>query len=293
MLALQKRQKKSKWKMGLVIVLLAITCIGGAELAVCRVMDPALYQRVISPVKERLMVAGEELGEIKRRLVEHVEAEEPPEEQFAASPDDWVEPASEADADLTRFELRGEEELLTGGSRDIVYYNQWDEAWSEKPFGSDRIGAYGCGPTVMAMAVSSLTEQTMNPADMACWTKDNRHWSKKRGSRLSLIEGGALAYGLRAEGVQDLNAEHLRQELASGKMMVALVSKGHFTNGGHFILLRGATLDGGILVADPSSRGRSLTVWDAQLILDELSVSRNNGAPLWSLSPLISSMQLD
>ena len=35
------------------------------------------------------------------------------------------------------------------------------------------------------------------------------------------------------------------------------MSAGHFTSGGHFILLRGVTLDGNILVADPNSRARS------------------------------------
>ena len=59
---------------------------------------------------------------------------------------------------------------------------------------------------------------------------------------------------------------------------------GHFTRSGHFILLRGITLGGDILVADPNSLQRSLTVWDAQLILDELSRSNSSGGPLWALS---------
>ena len=59
---------------------------------------------------------------------------------------------------------------------------------------------------------------------------------------------------------------------------------GHFTQGGHFILLRGVTLSGMILVADPNSEERSLMEWDPQLILDELSASTASGAPLWVLS---------
>ena len=60
---------------------------------------------------------------------------------------------------------------------------------------------------------------------------------------------------------------------------------GHFTSGGHFIVLRGVTLTGKLLVADPVSDERSLMEWDPQLILDELSASRHNGAPLWVISP--------
>lgn len=79
-------------------------------------------------------------------------------------------------------------------------------------------------------------------------------------------------------------ADRLLQELSAGKLGVALVRAGHFTQGGHFILLRGATLDGGVLVADPNSRERSLSVWDPQLILDELSASQERRrAPLVSL----------
>ena len=54
----------------------------------------------------------------------------------------------------------------------------------------------------------------------------------------------------------------------------------------HFIVLRGVTLTGEVLVADPNSRDRSLALWDAQLILDELSSSRIDGAPLWCFSML-------
>ena len=99
------------------------------------------------------------------------------------------------------------------------------------------------------------------------------------------MRGAAAAYGLKAESLPDCDAERLRLELAAGKVAVALMTKGHFTSGGHFILLRGATLDGGILVADSNSRDRSLAVWDPQVILDELSKSRTAGAPLWLLSP--------
>ena len=73
--------------------------------------------------------------------------------------------------------------------------------------------------------------------------------------------------------------------LRDGGLVVALVGPGHVTDGGHFILVRGTTLAGEILVADPNSLERSLTAWDPQIILDELSSARDNGAPLWALFP--------
>ena len=45
---------------------------------------------------------------------------------------------------------------FTDGSTEVVYYNQLDERYAGKPYGTDHIGGYGCGPTSMAMVVSSL-----------------------------------------------------------------------------------------------------------------------------------------
>jgi hypothetical protein len=99
-----------------------------------------------------------------------------------------------------------------------------------------------------------------------------------------VVAGTAQAYSLQVESLAGCSQEELCDALLAGKMLVALMGPGHFTNGGHFILLRGVTLDGKILVADPNSRERSLTLWDPQLILDELSSSTSDGAPLWALS---------
>lgn len=97
------------------------------------------------------------------------------------------------------------------------------------------------------------------------------------------MEGTAQAYGLEAEPLKEQTPEALRDALLSGKMLVALMGPGHFTNNGHFILLRGVTLSGTILVADPNSQERSLCEWDPQLILDELSSNRASGGPLWTV----------
>ena len=69
--------------------------------------------------------------------------------------------------------------------------------------------------------------------------------------------------------------------LAGGKLVVALMSKGHFTSSGHFIVLRGVTSDKKILVADPSSYKRSEKAWDFSIILNEASKSAGAGGPFW------------
>ncbi|MFQ7450325.1 MAG: C39 family peptidase [Flavonifractor plautii] len=78
------------------------------------------------------------------------------------------------------------------------------------------------------------------------------------------MEGTASAIGLKAEAYEADSADALVQQLASGHLFVALMTRGHFTERGHFIILRGVTLEGRVLVADPNSRERSLAAWEPQ-----------------------------
>lgn len=290
-------QHKQNWKRALCILLLAVVCIGGSELAACRFEDPALYQRITGPVRRETSAiqsgicsaVGSTWGFVTSTASSLVsslggDGAEAAEDQSAGDPA-ATEPLPETDPSLTTLTQRGGQEILTGGSYEIVYYNQADPSWCDQPYGEDTLGKYGCGPSVIAMAVSSLTNQEVNPAQVADWASKSGYWARHGGSRLAVVDGAAKTYALTVESCPVCDSEHLRLELSSGKIAVALMSAGHFTQGGHFILLRGVTLDGQILIADPNSRERSLAIWDAQLILDELSASRNDGAPLWFLSP--------
>ena len=58
---------------------------------------------------------------------------------------------------------------FSDGATQVVYYNQLDKRYASKPYGTDDIGTYGCGPTCMAMVVSSLTNETVDPVEMARW----------------------------------------------------------------------------------------------------------------------------
>ena len=58
---------------------------------------------------------------------------------------------------------------FTDGATDVVYFNQLDERYANQPYGTDPIGGYGCGPSSMAIVVSSLTGKAVDPAQMARW----------------------------------------------------------------------------------------------------------------------------
>lgn len=170
---------------------------------------------------------------------------------------------------------------FTDGATEVVYFNQLDDRYANKPYGTDNIGGYGCGPTSMAIVVSSLTGDIVDPVEMSAWAYKNGYWCSKSGSYHSLIPGAAQAWGLPVEGCTASEPQRIVDALSQGKLVVALMSKGHFTSSGHFMVLRGVTLDGQILVADPASYTRSEKSWDLAIILNEASTRASSGGPFW------------
>lgn len=169
---------------------------------------------------------------------------------------------------------------FTDGQTTVVYYNQLDERYASQPYGTDNIGGYGCGPTAMSIVVSSLTNDTVDPVEMAKWSYENGYWCSKSGSYHSLIPAAATAWGLNVEGCSASEGQKFVDALADGKLVVAIMLKGHFTSSGHFIVLRGVK-DGKILVADPASYDRSSMEWDLSVILNEASTHAGAGGPFW------------
>lgn len=169
---------------------------------------------------------------------------------------------------------------FTDGLTEVVYYNQLDERYASQPYGTDNIGGYGCGPSAMAIVVSSLTEDTVDPIEMAEWSYENGYWCSKSGSYHALIPAAAEAWHLPVEGCTTSEPQRILDALAEGKLVVALMSKGHFTTSGHFIVLRGVQ-DEKILVADPASYRRSQQLWELSIIVNEASRRAAAGGPFW------------
>lgn len=171
------------------------------------------------------------------------------------------------------------------GSREVVYYNQMDSRWADKPYGPrDTIGVSGCGPTSLSIVVSTLTSKRIDPVTMANWAYNNGYLAEGTGSYHSLIPDGAQHFGLNVQGAAQKDQQTMINALSSGKLVVAIMGKGHFTSSGHFMVLRGVTSEGKILVADPASRKRSEQEWDFSIILNEARKNAAAGGPFWIIS---------
>lgn len=280
---------------------LAALCIGGMELAFCRFYSPALFHQVTAPVVRPVVAAAEavqsqvSLWQFQRArdaLAAQVSAQLggylSPRPVLCPAPYQAVElpvredPAPPVSA-VTEFQEIGGCTILTGGLP-CVYYNQGDPAWKDQLFGTDPIGPYGCGPTVMAMVVSSLAGRAMDPAQMAQWAYEHDYWCQGSGSYLSIVEGTAKAFGLRCALNKQCGVPDLQAHLESGGLAVALMGPGHFTEVGHFVIIHGITPQGQLLIADPASRERSLVLWDPALIIKEATRS-GEGVRMWLISP--------
>lgn len=155
-----------------------------------------------------------------------------------------------------------------------------DERYAGKPYGTDHIGSSGCGPTAMAMVISSLSGTIVDPLEMSQWSYENGYWCKGSGSYHALIPAAAKHWNLPVSGCTSSEPQRILDALSEGKLVVAIMAKGHFTKSGHFIVLRGVE-NGKIKVADPGSYNRSGQLWDLSIILNEASRRAGAGGPFW------------
>jgi len=179
--------------------------------------------------------------------------------------------------DLSDFEF-------TEISTPVVYYSQLDSRWVNKSYGkTGTLGEEGCGPTAAAMVIATLADTSVNPVDIAKWSAQNGYRAEGNGSYLSLVPAVCSYYGLTVEGIGN-DAKKLVSALNQGYLVIAIMSKGHFTTGGHFIVLRGLTTSGEVLVADPASTSRSNKSWALSIITMEARRGAGSGGPFWVVS---------
>lgn len=173
------------------------------------------------------------------------------------------------------------------GNANIPYYNQADKRWGHYSYGNSTIKSAGCGPTSLAMVIAGLKNRSdINPKSVADWSVANGHRAEGVGSYWSLMTDGGRYYGLQVEPVSRKNPNKVVEALSNGYPVIVSMGRGHFTKGGHFIVLQGITSDGKILVYDPASVSRSQKAWDLGIIMNESSTNGGvNGSPFWIFKP--------
>lgn len=152
------------------------------------------------------------------------------------------------------------------------FYLQGDSRWATKMYSSvndssQTMKSSACGPTSAAMILRSFGIP-VNPPGVADWSVANGYRTSNNGTSWGLFPAVGKEYGIT---VNQVTGSQIEDKLAEGIPITAIMKKGHFTSGGHFINLVGIR-DGQILVNDPASTKRTDQLWDPQIIKDE---SRN------------------
>lgn len=174
----------------------------------------------------------------------------------------------------TRLSMKNHKEYIAG----YIYFNQGDSAWNQNGY---CIAKAGCGPTSMAVVITSLTGKWVTPLDTAIWGYQHGFYSRE-GSAHEMIPAMATAYGLRCQGV-GTDYQAIKKALKAGKPVVCLMGPGYFTRGGHFMVLVAIDNNDCVTVADVGSRTRSAYKYRLADIIAQ-SKGASAGGPFWIMS---------
>ncbi len=186
------------------------------------------------------------------------------------------------------FDKYAAKTAATGGSKmnkKPVSYLQTDPRWKNKPYRvkgeSATIGSSGCGPAAAAMLIETLTGKTFTPVDACAWSVAHGYKALKAGTYYAYFAPQFAAHGIKCWQLNWVNAYHnpkaksfdeVVEYLKQGYYAIALMKKGTWTTGGHFVVLWWA--DNKVRINDPAStRDNRLN--------GSLATFRNEAAYFW------------
>lgn len=149
----------------------------------------------------------------------------------------------------------------------VPLFLQWDERWGYHIYGGNLLAVTGCGPSCLSMVAVYLTQNvTLTPAYIADLAQNNGYFVDGVGTDWSMMTDGAEITGIHG---QEITIDDIYPVLESGGVIIASVGPGHFTKGGHFIVLAGLE-DGGIVIRDPNSISNSEKLWQLDTFSSEI-----------------------
>ena len=161
---------------------------------------------------------------------------------------------------------------VSGGTQNVrpTDYKQFDGRWASVMYSNhnDRgqtIKNSGCGPTAMANVIATWFDQTVTPVDMCALAVQLGCRTYKDGTSWGFFDQVATRYPFKAYR-RTGSVDEAIKALDGGALVVALMGKGYWTSGGHYITLWDC--DGAnIYACDPGSSTRkysSIDIFRAQ-----------------------------
>lgn len=145
-----------------------------------------------------------------------------------------------------------------------VSYLQKDARWKDKPYRvkgeKSTVGSAGCGPSCAAMCIETLTGKTFTPLDACNWSFGHGYKALNQGTYYSYFTPQMKAFGIDCQMLNyensygkpnHANHKKVKELVNQGYYAIALMNKGLWTSGGHFILIW--DWDDKVRIHDPNS----------------------------------------
>lgn len=137
-----------------------------------------------------------------------------------------------------------------------INYYQTDSRWKNLPYRvpgeSSTIGGSGCGPTSAAMLIETITGKTFTPIDACKWSVEHGYKAKNNGTYQSYIEAQFKYFNIGCEPLATKDHLCVKTALGEGYYVIALMGKGTWTSGGHYIVVW--DWDDKVRINDPASK---------------------------------------
>lgn len=134
------------------------------------------------------------------------------------------------------------------------------------------VSSSGCGATSLSMVIAYLTGNTeQTPYTLFCDAYDAGKYHGDGWSH-STLSYYAKQYGIKNKWISN-DADAIIEALKEGKPVIAHMGPGIFTSRGHYVVLRGITDDGLILLNDPVSKTKCKKAFPIQTLLTQARTS--------------------
>lgn len=154
-------------------------------------------------------------------------------------------------------------------SKKPVVYMQTDPRWAKKPYAvkgkeTTTVAHSGCGPSCAAMLIETITGKEFTPLDACNWSMDHGYKAVGQGTYYSYFGPQFKAFGIDCWQYSWTNTYHKTSDyikslhktvlnyLSEGYYLIALMKKGRWTSGGHFIVVYDADSKY-VYINDPAS----------------------------------------
>ncbi len=141
--------------------------------------------------------------------------------------------------------------LLLNGKyqKEIKYFNQEDERWTNYPYKTvdNHLGKTGCGVTAMAMIQSTIKDVDISPIEMAKYSIENGYCNNNTEVEFFDEVVKYEPYKLETQKFNGDDLAKIKRLVSDGEhMAIALMRPGIFTTEGHYLVIYGIETINGV-----------------------------------------------